>query len=80
MGKRVPFAFLTDVKEAFLREHDAAARTAVAYELNTAFEPELRLRMTRINTDPKSADVLTRLHGEVTELRDIMVDSIDKVR
>lgn len=79
MSKRVAFAFLADVKDGFSRAHAPAARAAVAYELNTAFEPELRQRMTRFNSDPASADILTRIHGDVSELRDVMVDSIDKV-
>lgn len=79
VSKRVAFAFLADVKDGFSRAHAPAARAAVAYELNTAFEPELRQRMTRFNSDPASADILTRIHGDVSELRDVMVDSIDKV-
>ncbi|KAL6780431.1 Vesicle-associated membrane protein 713 [Auxenochlorella protothecoides] len=78
LGRRVAFAFLADVQSTFLAAHGASTRSALAYELNTAFEPELRSRMLRLNADPR-ADALTRIHGDVAELKSIMVDNIDKI-
>ena len=36
-GRRIPFAFLEDVKGRFVSRYGSAAQAAVAYEYNTEF-------------------------------------------
>jgi vesicle-associated membrane protein 7 len=77
LGRTRPFAFLEDVKTRFLAVHATSAMSAPAYSLNAAFAPVLRERML-YHSDPKS-DTLSRVRGEVGELRDVMVDNIERV-
>lgn len=76
LGKRLPFAFLADVSQQFGGQ--CVVGGAVAYEMNTEFSPVLRDRMHFFNTDPR-ADIVTRVRGEVVELKNVMVDNIEKV-
>lgn len=78
LGKRLPFSFLADVSQLFQGRYAAVASGAVAYEMNTEFAPVLRDRMHFFNTDPR-ADTLGRVRGEVVELKNVMVDNIEKV-
>ncbi|PSC71039.1 vesicle-associated membrane 714 isoform A [Micractinium conductrix] len=78
LGTRLPFAFLSDIRQAFEARYGAVAGGAVAYEMSTEFAPVLRDRMHYFSTDPR-ADTLTRVRGEVSELKNVMVDNIEKV-
>lgn len=78
LGKRLPFTFLADIQQHFEGRYAAVAGGAVAYEMNTEFAPTLRDRMHFFNTDPR-ADTLSRVRGEVVELKNVMVDNIEKV-
>ena len=49
-GRRIPFAFLEDVKGRFVSRYGSAAQAAVAYEYNTEFskvrerqQPQLKI-------------------------------------
>ena len=78
MGRRIPFAFLADIKDKFLSAHKEAGQSAMAYQLDAAFKPYLRDRMAFFSND-KSADTINRLRGEVTEVKQITLDNIEKV-
>lgn len=52
-GKRIPFAFLQEVRQRFLSLYSAVARQAVAYEMNTEFSRVLAERMEFYNTHPE---------------------------
>ncbi|PRW57246.1 vesicle-associated membrane 714 [Chlorella sorokiniana] len=78
VGKRIPFAFLADMQQQFEQRYGSVAEGAIAYEMNSEFAPLLRDRMHYFNTDPR-ADTLTRVRGEVTDLKNVMVDNIEKV-
>ena len=79
MGRRVPFAFLEDIKEKFLGAYGSeAAQYAVAYEYNTEFSGVLQQRMRYFANDP-NADAINRVRGGVAEVKNIMVENIEKV-
>jgi Regulated-SNARE-like domain len=54
LGRRIPYAFLEDVRQRFTDEHGSDAHSAEAFSLNDAFSPVLAQRMV-------SADVACRL-------------------
>ena len=79
LGRRIPFAFLDDIKEKFLSAYGPkAAQYAVAYEFNTEFSGVLQQRMRYFANDP-NADTISRVHGGVAEVKNIMVENIEKV-
>ncbi len=47
LGRRIPFAFLEDVRQRFFDEHAAETGSAEAFSLNDAFAPILAQRMVR---------------------------------
>ncbi|KAL3130802.1 hypothetical protein ABBQ38_000139 [Trebouxia sp. C0009 RCD-2024] len=78
-GRRIPFAFLDDVKDKFLAAYGPeAAQYAVAYEYNTEFSGILQQRMRYFVNDP-NADAINRVRGGVAEVKNIMVENIEKV-
>lgn len=79
-GRRIPFAFLDDVKDKFLAAYGPeAAQYAVAYEYNTEFSGILQQRMRYFVNDP-NADAINRVRGGVAEVKNIMVENIEKVQ
>lgn len=47
LGRRVPFAFLEDIRHRFFDAHANEAGSAAAFALNDAFAPILAQRMVR---------------------------------
>jgi len=76
-GRRIPFSFLEDIRDRFRAAHGTHAATAAAYEFSESFGPVLRERAAYFS-DPK-VDTVSRVRSEVEGLRDIMVDSIERV-
>lgn len=80
LGRRIPFAFLDDIKDRFTATYgSAAAQQAIAYEFNTEFSQTLKQRMHYFATDP-NADAISRVRGGVAEVKNIMVENIEKVK
>lgn len=79
LGRRIPFAFLDDIRDKFLSAYGSeAAQYAVAYEYNTEFSGVLQQRMRYFANDP-NADAINRVRGGVAEVKNIMVENIEKV-
>jgi vesicle-associated membrane protein 7 len=78
LGRRLPFAFLEDVRQRFLDEHGSGAHSAEAFSLNDAFAPVLAQRMDFFSHDP-SADAINRTRNAVADVKNIMVENIEKV-
>ncbi|EFJ53256.1 hypothetical protein VOLCADRAFT_54976 [Volvox carteri f. nagariensis] len=76
-GRRIPFAFLDDVRNRFMGMYGAAAKEAVAYEYNTEFGKVLGERAAAFS-DP-SSDVISRMQGQLQEVKHIMIENIEKV-
>ena len=78
VGRRIPYAFLEDIRDRFVRSHGEAAGQAPAYGLDEQFGHVIADRMRFFSTD-RSADAISRVRGELGEVRDIMIQNIDKV-
>ncbi|CDH58873.1 vesicle-associated membrane protein 714 [Lichtheimia corymbifera JMRC:FSU:9682] len=77
-GRRIPFAFLQDIKERFLERYGKdRALEAPPYGLNE-FSRVLSKQMEFFSSNP-SADRLKQVHGEIEQVKDVMVHNIERV-
>lgn len=72
------FAFLSDIKTKFLSLYGLTAATALPYAMNTEFPGVMATQMNRCN-DNSPYDNIDRVQAQVDELKDIMVENIEKV-
>ncbi|KAL5200274.1 hypothetical protein ABZP36_021477 [Zizania latifolia] len=77
-GRRIPFAFLEDIHGRFVKTYGRAALTALAYSMNDEFSRVLSQQMDCYSNDP-NADRINRMRGEISQVRNVMIDNIDKV-
>ncbi|KAK2644913.1 hypothetical protein Ddye_020108 [Dipteronia dyeriana] len=77
-GRRIPFAFLEDIHQRFVRTYCRAIQSAAAYAMNDEFSRVLSQQMDHYSNDP-NADRLNRLKGEMSHVRSVMIENIDKV-
>ncbi|KAH9610840.1 hypothetical protein KSS87_005287 [Heliosperma pusillum] len=78
LGRRIPFAFLEDIHKRFVQTYGRAIHTAPAYAMNDEFSRVLSQQMEYYSNDP-SADRINRLKGEMSQVRTVMIENIDKV-
>ncbi|KAI3792081.1 hypothetical protein L2E82_05951 [Cichorium intybus] len=76
--RRIPFTFLEDIHQRFVRTYGRAVLSAQAYEMNDEFSRVLSQQMEYYSNDP-NADRLNRLKGEMSQVRSVMIQNIDKV-
>ncbi|KAM0942725.1 putative Longin domain, v-SNARE, coiled-coil domain-containing protein [Dioscorea sansibarensis] len=77
-GRRIPFAFLEDVHGRFVKTYGRACHTALAYAMNDEFSRVLSQQMDFYSSDP-NADRINRIKGEMSQVRNVMIENIDKV-
>nr|GMD87342.1 vesicle-associated membrane protein 711 [Ipomoea batatas] len=77
-GRRLPFDFLEDIHQRFVRTYGRAVLSAQAYAMNDEFSRVLAQQMEYFANDP-NADRINRLKGEMSQVRNVMVQNIDKV-
>ncbi|KAL7116041.1 hypothetical protein ACP275_04G218100 [Erythranthe tilingii] len=77
-GRRIPFSYLEDIQMRFMKNYGRVASYAPAYAMNDEFSRVLHQQMEFFSSNP-NADTLNRVRGEVSEVRTIMVDNIDKI-
>ena len=77
-GRRIPFAFLEDVRERYLARFGDAAQSAPAYAHNAEFSKVLEERMEYYSNNEK-ADTINRVRGGISEVKNVMIENIDKV-
>uniref|UniRef100_A0A1S3CR88 Uncharacterized protein n=1 Tax=Cucumis melo TaxID=3656 RepID=A0A1S3CR88_CUCME len=77
-GRRIPFAFLEDIHQRFVRTYGRAVHSANAYGMNDGFSRVLSQQMEYYSNDP-NADRINRLKGEMSQVRNVMIENIDKV-
>lgn len=77
-SRRLAFAFLEDIKGRFHSSFGDRGRVAVAYMMNAEFSKVLHKQMDFFSNDP-NADKLTQVSADVNEVKNIMVDNIEKV-
>uniref|UniRef100_A0A7C9DXY7 Longin domain-containing protein n=1 Tax=Opuntia streptacantha TaxID=393608 RepID=A0A7C9DXY7_OPUST len=78
LGRRIPFVFLEDIHQRFVRTYGRAVLTAQAYAMNDEFSRVLSQQMEYYSSDP-DADRINRLRGEMNQVRNVMIQNIDKV-
>jgi len=72
------FIYLSEIKKKFLSTYGLTAATALAYAMNTEFSRVIANEMKTCN-ESKEYDSITRVHGQIDELKDIMVKNIENV-
>ncbi|OAY66776.1 vesicle-associated membrane protein 711-like [Ananas comosus] len=77
-GRRIPFAFLEDIHGRFVKTYGRACHTALAYAMNDEFSRVLSQQMDYYSNDP-NADRVNRIRGEMSQVRNVMIENIDKV-
>ncbi|XP_004491228.1 vesicle-associated membrane protein 711-like [Cicer arietinum] len=77
-GRRIPFAFLEEIHQRFVRTYGRAVLSAQAYGMNDEFSRVLSQQMEYYSNDP-NADRINRLKGEMSQVRNVMIENIDKV-
>lgn len=77
-GRRIPFAFLEDIHQRFVRTYGRAVLSAQAYAMNDEFSRVMSQQMEYYSNDP-NADRINRLKGEMSQVRNVMIENIDKV-
>ncbi|XP_010519953.1 PREDICTED: vesicle-associated membrane protein 713-like [Tarenaya hassleriana] len=76
--RRIPFAFLENIHQRFVRTYGRAIRSAQAYSMNDEFSRVLGQQMEYYSNDP-NADRIIRMKGEMSQVRNVMIENIDKV-
>ncbi|XP_078157896.1 vesicle-associated membrane protein 711-like [Carex rostrata] len=77
-GRRIPFAFLEEIHSRFVKTYGRACHTALAYGMNDEFSRVLSQQMDYFSNDP-NADRMNRIKGEMSQVRNVMIENIDKV-
>ncbi|KAL0268548.1 UNVERIFIED_CONTAM: hypothetical protein PYX00_010450 [Menopon gallinae] len=72
------FLFLNVIKERFQNLYGHRALTAIAYSLNLEFSRILENEMKYYSCE-RDVDKISRVHGQLDELKEIMVKNIDNV-
>ncbi|KAF9562827.1 Vesicle-associated membrane protein [Mortierella alpina] len=77
-GRRIPFAFLLDIKERFLAHYGRErAMVALPYGMNE-FSKTIAKQMEYFSTNP-NADRIKQVQGEIEQVKDVMVHNIERV-
>ncbi|KAF9314543.1 hypothetical protein BG003_004091 [Podila horticola] len=78
-GRRIPFAFLQDMKERFLADYsrERALSSVVPYGMNE-FSKTIAKQMEYFSTNP-NADRIKQVQGEIEQVKDVMVHNIERV-
>lgn len=69
------FLFLHEIKKRFETMYGSRAQTAIAYAMNGDFGSVLRGQISQFG-EGKDVDSIARVHGQLEELKDIMVKNI----
>jgi len=77
-GRRIPFAFLEDIKNRFQATYGDRGKSAPAFAMNEDFSRVLKNLMDYYSHNP-NADKINRIKGEVDEVKSVMVQNIEKV-
>ncbi|KAL0735324.1 hypothetical protein Bca4012_011534 [Brassica carinata] len=77
-GRRIPFSYLEDIHMRFMKNYGRVADHAPAYAMNDEFSRVLHQQMEFFSSNP-NVDALNRVRGEVSEIRSVMVENIEKI-
>jgi len=77
-GRRMPFAFLGEVKEKFESAAGSSSNDLAEYSLQSSFGHTLSSIMTTYNTAPPE-DALTQAQSELNQVKNIMVQNVEQI-
>mmetsp|Transcript_11086 Transcript_11086/g.33079 ORF Transcript_11086/g.33079 Transcript_11086/m.33079 type:complete len:227 (+) Transcript_11086:214-894(+) len=77
--RRVPFAFLEDVKQRFRAAYGETAKTAIAFAMNHEFSVVLQRQMELFNGPMASAGQFSDVHRKLDDVKNVMVQNIEMV-
>ncbi|PSN30380.1 Vesicle-associated membrane protein 7 [Blattella germanica] len=72
------FLYLSEIKKRFQTNYGSRAETALAYAMNTEFSQVLANEMKHYS-ESREIDTISRVRGELDDLKNIMVKNIDNV-
>lgn len=72
------FLYLQDINERFICMYGLSIATAITYAMNTEFARTLATQMRAVN-EGQQQDEISRVNGEIGELKDIMVKNIENI-
>jgi len=75
-GRRLPFVFLEEINRRWTIRYGDMGATAVAFHMNEEFSPILQQQMSHFARGP---DTVQRVAGEIEEVRQVMVENIERV-
>lgn len=64
---RIPFSFLEDIHQRFVRTYGRAIHSAQAYAMNDEFSRVLNQQIEYYSNDP-NADTISRIKGEMNQV------------
>lgn len=79
-GRQVPFAFLDKAKEEWFEKWVEKGPNATAHSLDKSFGPRLKYWMEWCEEHPEEVNKVAAVQKKVDEVKNIMVDNIEKVR
>jgi len=77
-GRRIPFMYLEDLKSRFKSAYGDRGKSALAFGMNEDFSRVMKNLMDYYSNNP-NADKISTLKGEVDEVKNVMVQNIEKV-
>eukprot|EP00732_Lithocolla_globosa_P006534 Lithocolla_globosa_v1_NODE_7658_length_917_cov_25.230858.p1 type:complete len:236 gc:universal NODE_7658_length_917_cov_25.230858:842-135(-) len=77
-GRRVPFAFLEDIKRRFINTYGDRGKTAIPLGMNAEFSKVLSKQMGYYSENP-DADRINEVRNEIDTVKNVMVQNIEKV-
>jgi len=72
------FLFLSEIKSKFLATYGLTAATALPYAMNTEFSRVMSTELKKCN-ESRDYDSISKVHGQIDELKDIMVKNIENI-
>ena len=75
--RRIPFAFLEDIKQKFIDTYGSRAQTAIAFSFNEEFSKVLKKQLEFFNSP--SADAFASINTKLDETKNVMIQNIEMV-
>ena len=78
-GRQIPFACLERIKDEFKSQYGGRATDAIAHSLDRSFGPKIKAQMEYCAANPQELTKVSRVQAQVSEVKNIMMDNIEKV-
>jgi vesicle-associated membrane protein 7 len=75
--RRIPFAFLEDIKTKFVNSYSDRASSAIAFSLNEEFSRVLQKQMEYFNSP--AGDSFASVNLKLEDVKNVMIQNIDNV-